>query len=620
MNLKLKSIKFSGIQSFIGESVFNFPDGNGFNFIRGINKIENSLGSNGAGKSNFLDVICWTITGKSTRGLKAIDLKSWHTKDKAGYKSELVFTIDDNEHILFRSWNPNKITIDGIIVTQDYIDDLIGISFDLIIKVMIIAQFNVMFFGLNPTERLSMLDVLGLDYWDNLSKNASDEKKQYKQDLDDVESFKDRLIGRIEAKEDELKRVKDSNYKKKKESLKEKTSLKKDLKNCNTLCNKLLLVITKQKKILKKLKIRYEDLDSQMEIDSQALKDFEEKEDKYSKEKYAIEGEVKRINDLIIEFRTMKGGKTRCHKCFQLVSGGHANRTILEAKKDLSNLGDKYKKILIELHKWEDRYKQAKRSYLKSENEFNDLSVELSDKRHSIKAQKRELEIIDNDKNHIEKELESIIKTNKKDDKCLSNLLASIKKYESKLFVFLRNIQYIKNEIEGLGYWSKAFKDVKLLMIDEFLKDYQQEANNLLNDLGLFGWEIILGIDVETKTGKIKRGFQVSIKSPDNNKIVPWESWSGGESQRLCIIGNMALINTLLNKKGIDLNVEIWDEPSTYVGEEGIYDLIELLRQRSQNKQVWIIDHQMVEYLNFDNELTIIKTQEGSKLEFNYVR
>ena len=81
----------------------------------------------------------------------------------------------------------------------------------------------------------------------------------------------------------------------------------------------------------------------------------------------------------------------------------------------------------------------------------------------------------------------------------------------------------------------------------------------------------------ETTTGTVSKGFQVLIYSPDNKEPVPWEAWSGGEAQRLRLAGSMGLASLILDSKGIKSNIEIFDEPSAYLSQSGIEDLVELL-------------------------------------------
>ena len=116
-------------------------------------------------------------------------------------------------------------------------------------------------------------------------------------------------------------------------------------------------------------------------------------------------------------------------------------------------------------------------------------------------------------------------------------------------------------------------------------------------------------------------GFFLNICSPDHPETISpaWESWSGGESQRIRLSGTMALGNLILNSRGITSNIEILDEPCSHLDEQGIENIIELLATRAKEtkKAIWLTDHRSLTSGSFDAIITVVKTADGSHIEEN---
>jgi len=170
--------------------------------------------------------------------------------------------------------------------------------------------------------------------------------------------------------------------------------------------------------------------------------------------------------------------------------------------------------------------------------------------------------------------------------------------------------------VERTKFWAKGFKDVQLYVVEEVLQELELVSNTLLSEMGLDDWEIKYAIEKETQAGTVQRGLNVTVLSPDNDKPVKWESWSGGEGQRLRVLGALALSEVLLNHAGITTNLEILDEPTRGLSDEGVDDLCRYLALRAEqlNKQCWLIDHAAIPSAQFTSTLTVIRDKKGSRL------
>jgi DNA repair exonuclease SbcCD ATPase subunit len=181
-----------------------------------------------------------------------------------------------------------------------------------------------------------------------------------------------------------------------------------------------------------------------------------------------------------------------------------------------------------------------------------------------------------------------------------------------------RVIGELQKRLGALEYWAKGFKQVKLWLVEQALTELEIEVNSSLVLLGLQDWRIRFDVERETTSGTTSKGFTIFIESPlSGEQSVPWEAWSGGETQRLRIAGAIGLASLIRSRQGCECNLEIWDEPTAHLSEEGITDLLTFFetRARSLQRQIWLVDHRSLNAGNFDHEVTVVKTVQGSQIK-----
>jgi DNA repair exonuclease SbcCD ATPase subunit len=177
----------------------------------------------------------------------------------------------------------------------------------------------------------------------------------------------------------------------------------------------------------------------------------------------------------------------------------------------------------------------------------------------------------------------------------------------------------IEAAFEATVQWVQAFKDVRLFLVAEALLQLEVEVNSALAQLGLADWGIRFAPDSETKAGAVKRGFSVTVLSPNNERAVPWQVWSGGEAQRLRVAASMGLSNLIAAYTGYKAFVEVWDEPTNGMSSQGIADLLTAMKDRAERdgKQVWIIDHRALDSGLFQQTITAVKCDGTTTLRRN---
>jgi DNA repair exonuclease SbcCD ATPase subunit len=173
----------------------------------------------------------------------------------------------------------------------------------------------------------------------------------------------------------------------------------------------------------------------------------------------------------------------------------------------------------------------------------------------------------------------------------------------------------VEKEITTIEFWKDGFKRIRLYLMNKVLRALEVEVNSALSTLGMNDWHVTLPSETETKSGTVKFGVQIIVTSP--KKAAAWEAWSGGEEQRLRIGISLGLASLIQRASGSWWNLEVFDEPSIYLSEQGVGALLETLDYRAvaQKKPIWIVDHTALTHVAFKEAWTVVKGPEGSKIE-----
>ena len=69
-------------------------------------------------------------------------------------------------------------------------------------------------------------------------------------------------------------------------------------------------------------------------------------------------------------------------------------------------------------------------------------------------------------------------------------------------------------------------------------------------------WRIEFDVERETKAGGISKGFVVFVHPSDKADPVRFEAYSGGETQRLRMAGDLGLANLIMERAGLTNTLE----------------------------------------------------------------
>lgn len=605
----------NNFKSYRGEHEFQLARSPGLYFIEGENKANPSLGSNGSGKSTLLAALHYVLIGKTDRGLKAANLRPWDQKGSAAVT--LHVAVDGEGHTIHRSWNPNKLLIDDETAEQEDVEYLIGLSETEIQHTVAVGQTATLFFDLRPADKLKLFsDALDLDIWLELSEHAKEEADNIADSVDSLVTKESRLEAKIEehkaqAKEylDKAEEFEDDRQKRVEAKEAKIENAEKDKATLNDQEKEARNEIDKADKEASKYEEQLPDIEEE-------ISSLRKQHEGLSKSQGVLEYKRKEGYERLNKFEEELKEGSPCPTCEQKISKAHIDREKKTIKKQLEEIENELEALVKDIDKIESSISDLV-------DKKNSLKKKADEAKSKSRKADRELLQIKNDKdcldNDIKQDEEAIVKMSKEDNP-YDDMAKGIIEKRDQAKSDLQKKQKDRKKQEKLQasyeYWIQGFKDIRLAVVENALNELEIETNNHLVQLGLSDWSIKYDIERETKSGSISKGFNVFVYSPDNEEAVPWEAWSGGETQRLRMAGAFGLSSLIQDRKGVQTNVEIIDEKTEGLGGSGVHDQIERLHERAESldKAIYLIDHRSHDYGWFSGVISVVKTEDGSHI------
>lgn len=619
--MQLRSLSLSKYGSFRDRQTLVFPSEPGLHFMQGRNLVDPRLGGNGAGKSTIWNALCWLIYGRTPDGRKAGDVANWEAGKGTSVMLEYEYSGGDRV-MIERTWGPITWTMAfledqppfaGVDLTKaetnQFLAD-VGASAPVFQQCVMMAQGEPMFLDLKREPQTELFGaVLGLDRWIDYSNKASVMARRADDECRRLEAEIARLEGQASAIKDY--RAEAMEYDRKRRA--HIDSLLADFDFCNSGVVADKGKLDKVTETIKEWEVRLERVIEKRRVLRERVEAGEFLINDHSEQLSEIKREVEAV-----EARVKIHESGQCPTCgVDLTSGSHHDRVM---ERDLAWLEKKTPQV-----------KQLMALVRDFEQGQKTLRGELADAEEAVEACRLELDKLDRQSRNLRAEIDRA-------NRQLDGIEDQVKRLEDEPNPF-KDLQQqaqdrtrttqdaLKAARQGLehwqqrqslyGFWVRGFKELRLQQIADALDELEVEVNSSLAELGLDGWELRFDVDRETKTGNVQRGFSVTVLSPANAKPVPWESWSGGEQQRLRLAGNMGLANLIRTRMGVTFPLEVWDEPTKGLSPEGVRDLLACLERRArvEGRQIWIIDHTAHNFGGFASTATIIKDRNGSRIE-----
>lgn len=584
--------------------------GLGVHFMCGENNDQPALGSNGAGKSTVWDAMQWCLTGKTVQGLRNNDVKPWTTKAAACVR--LYVSVGDNAealttHKIERRAITNGLSIDGKHCAQEDIDRLIGLSAYNIPHTLILGQSQPLFFDLKPRAKLELLGkTLNIDSWEERAIAARAEYMRIQHNLDSQRAnllvFERQLTA---SKKNVEKTAKQSDdwYKH------HAATLLKAEKRIKESRKALQIAECEAGKV--DLKHDYN------ETEYRALQHTSHKLNNEVREKQVAQAKaqnkVDTLKDKLAEIKKQRIDEN-CPTCGQPLKNHDAaklkserKQALDKIKKQINDVEDDLDRLAAEADDAVDRLK----AHRKAQKEFEAKSADSRDAfvrlQRKVAECKSALKMAQQFEAELQNEVnpyESLLAAQRAARKCARADVASTK---SKL-------KQYEEQADNVKFWIDGFRRVRLFLLEEALQELQVITNSMLATLGLHGWRVEYAVEREGASGQSISGLNVMFFTPEHQVGVKWESCSGGEGQRLRVVGALALSEVLLRRAGVQCDLVVLDEPSRHMSREGISGLVDCLIERGRDFQIFYVDHQTNDDNRFASRVTVVRNDGTSRL------
>ena len=550
----------------------------GLYFMWGTNEVEPTLETNGAGKSTIWNALAWALFGTTVDGLRGPDVVPWE-----GGGRPLVtvqFDLDDAPHQVQRGANPNKLNLDGADIDPLALQRHLGMNYDTYTHTQILGQDRTqspLFFDLPPRGKLQLFtDALDLERWDRRSKLADDAAKTLRRQIDEDKGRLDGLLA-------QYREVKGLHQSTKEQFEQWDAALQLRLQTREAELQKLADSLKKAQRKHDDANLAYDSAGTELAPLDREIEQLEHYITHNRTERANAEMRLSRARATAQELaRGMQAGT--CPTCGQEL---HSKKQITAEKRKADD----------EIKTADGELKVAKQAGIELTNQWQPLTQARDRFRDQVTRSRMALDFCV----PVVAELKAAIKRIKDERQETSNAinpfgqqLDDLRRRRDQLAVehkrHKEKLQSDGEKLDRLQFWIKGFKDLKLSIIEEVLQEQELCTNAKLEQFGLIGWSTKYAVERETKTGGTVRGLDVRIISPKTpDRAVPFAAFSGGEAQRLRIVGALALGEVLLNRAGIEPTLEVLDEPSQSLSPQGVQDLVDYLAERAQQLQRTII-------------------------------
>jgi DNA repair exonuclease SbcCD ATPase subunit len=612
--MKILSMCLENFGSFKQKQIFEFPQTPGLYFMQGVNEVEPALGENGTGKSTLWKALCWCFFAKTSEGLAAGDVSSWSVGKNTSV-SVMLELNDGNLASMTRTWSPNSWKLEDLLdkswdLTKDLSNPVLQdlrLEFLPFLNSILTAQGEPMFLDMKSDAQASLFsEVMGLNRWLDFSQRASKKASDVDSELRVAEKRLAEARGAA---------VTPTNYTELIQGFQQ--SREERVGAVSQIYTQRLAELRKAKEALtdgRAFMLTFE------EVTQARVLELQQQRDRADKTIATIDLKLRGLSheDGLLEAdrKLLKflQSHEHCPTCDSDLDPGWKKTRIAALKKRVGLEEDSihsHEGLLAQERTSMERVRAGAESALRASQEQTSTAwSDLNGRARSVALLEQELDKLEDDVESLQAEECPYIQLQEKERERAS-------RQRSEVRTLTKRVDRLQERYSLFSYWVRGFKEIRLQHISSALVELEIEVNSCIAALGLVSWEIRFDVDRETKSGTIKRGFNVGIVSPHNAKPVPWASWSGGEKQRLRLAGTMGLANLIRSRTGCSLPLEVWDEPATALGGQGVQDLLEALASRASVEQrvIWLIDHTAHSFGSFAGGAVVTKKLGGSIVE-----
>ena len=522
-----------------------------------LTKDNNTLisGENGAGKSTMLDALCFSLFGKSFRGINIPQLpNSINEKD---CEVEIEFTVGRDSYRIFRSLKPKKFEIfkNGDLLNQDakskdyqkiLEEQILKMTYKSFCQVVILGSSNyIPFMKLSAKDRRlvveNLLDIDVFSVMNTLVRARLQMAKEYIRDID----YKVEIVkSKVEEKEKLIKTLE-------KKSSDSVESYKGEIKNSHTQIEELQEEIKKKKENVDHL---YEQVKDKDDVPRRLLK-MEGLEQQLKSKIKNIEKNVKFYEE-----------NDTCPSCKQDIQEHHKECVFKEKAEEKKEVEDGVGELIVNMTDTGKRLDDIN-SILQT---VDTIQRQINEKQNQINSSLRYIGKMQNNIDEIVGEGVEVEESKKE----LNELLGEGKGY----------IGERKERVEDKHYYEIAsvlLKDtgIKAKIIKHYLPIMNKLINKYLGDMDFF-----CQFDLD-------ENFDETIKSRHRDEF-SYYSFSEGERLRIDLSLLLAWREIARLKNSVNCNLLILDEVfDSSLDTVGTEEFLKLLTTFGNRANIFVISH-----------------------------
>lgn len=589
----VERVRIEGFKSFTRPCSVELG-GPGLTLVTGVNRVEPRLGANGVGKSTIWDALCFCLYGVAIDGTRIGELVAEEGDGKIAVS--VTLTIDGEEYVVARTGPPSRVTINDKPASQPEVDRLVGLTQDRFLHSVVFGQNVLLFVNLSPPQRGEILDeILGSRGWMiaagiALTKSGSEGARlnSLRIEIGRVEGALASLgdLSEIEAEERGWEEQRERQI------------------------ETLLTEFEAEERSLSDLKLEQQNLQGDASSRVRYLWDsyqvHKKREGQLSEERARLE---QRLTSLLEDINQFKGSGDVCPVCTQEITPEFADRHLGDMRRaaellrtQLAAFDRPYADARAAANAGYETWYRESQEEKKSAADDARLVAQISSTRRRLDDLEGRITSLGTSENpHTARR----IKQREEQETLLEEFRE--KKAEE---------DAIRSRIASYDFWAHAFRRVRLFFIRRVLAQLEVETSSAAAELGLVGWHISYATETETKSGTTRLGVQVVIKSP-RGYARSFNTWSGGEGHRVRLAVALGFASLIQRWAGVRWNIEVFDEPTTWLSEQGIEDLLQLLKSRSEVRGscIYLCDHRALSFSGFTQLIQVVKDVDGSRIE-----
>lgn len=665
--MKKLNFKFIAAQNFLcfgpDGIELNLEDLSNIILVRGDNEDvqdeEERISSNGVGKSSIPEIIVYTLFGKTIKHPKKLthnDVINNQSKKKLVTevrwdKYRVVRTRKPNSLRIWESeegeWNDDtEISLGGMPATQAYIEEIVGLSYETFVNVVVFTDSNTgSFMEMDvPSKRRIVENLLSLDKYRAFSKSAKDARNKCKETIRLIGSNYEQLVLELDASQRRIKSAQDQEVQWKSDKKSQLSKLVASIKSkrleleTSDIGAALTRYSDAQDKIkelnesIPDLEARKNKIDTMVTTAQQKYRDMGVDVDNLQLEANSLKSEISTQEDqirshkrTISNFSELKN-ETECPTCKGEVKEEDFASVLQHSEKFIDGAKSRIDKLQKELEKKNKKLAELTSARKKMMAGIESAKEKAQDVTKSISSAKSEIQRLskiekpekDSHEKILEEQIESLkeqaIKLKEEMD-CASPYEKIIQTAKDEMAAKQKECEAKKAELEEAEkespyyeFWVKAFGDsgIRKFVIDEIIPALNSRIAYWLQFL----------ID-----GKIKLAFDNQLeetieRNPSDGDPFVYHAMSGGERRRLNLSVSQAFAHVMMLNTGTSPSLVFLDEVTTNIDPVGVQGVYNMIAELAKDKQVFVTTHDqdLLEMLAGCDSINLVKKNGFTKL------